>query len=114
MKKKKVIVWGSGNATRDFIFVEDAADGIILAAEKYNHTDPVNLASGKEIKIRELAFIIKENIGFKGKIVWDSKMPTGPKRRVVDISKAKKEFGFNVKTSMLEGIKKTLKWYTKK
>tara|TARA_Y100001970_G_scaffold288330_1_gene415320 strand:- start:5494 stop:6429 length:936 start_codon:yes stop_codon:yes gene_type:complete len=113
-KKKKVIVWGSGNATRDFIFVEDAADGIILAAEKYNHTDPVNLASGKEIKIRELAFIIKENIGFKGKIVWDSKMPTGPKRRVVDISKAKKEFGFNVKTSMLEGIKKTLKWYTKK
>ncbi len=111
--KKEVVVWGTGEATRDFCFVEDVADGIILAAEKYNHTDPVNLASGKETTIKEIALNIKKNIGFQGEIIWDTKMPTGPKRRVVDISKAKKEFGFMIKTSMEDGIKKTIDWYIK-
>ncbi len=110
-KKKEVVVWGSGEATRDFIYVEDAAEGMILAAEKYNKPDPVNLASGNEKKIREIALMIKKYIGFQGNIFWDKKMPTGPKRRVVDISKAKKEFGFKIKTSMENGIKKTIDWY---
>ena len=105
------MVWGSGEATRDFIYVEDAAEGMILAAEKYNKPDPVNLASGNEKKIREIALMIKKYIGFQGNIFWDKKMPTGPKRRVVDISKAKKEFGFKIKTSMENGIKKTIDWY---
>ena len=113
-KKRHVVVWGTGEATRDFIYVDDAAEGMILAAEKYNKSDPVNLASGKEKKIKEIALMIKKNIGFKGQIIWDSKMPTGPKRRVVSIGKAKKEFAFKIKTSMKAGIKKTINWYTSK
>ena len=105
------MVWGTGKATRDFIYVDDAADGMLLAAEKYNDPEPVNLASGKESKIKEIALMIKKYINFKGKILWDSKMPTGPKRRVVNINKAKKEFDFKVKTSMDAGIKKTIEWY---
>ena len=110
-KKEEVVVWGTGKATRDFIYVDDAADGMLLAAEKYNDPEPVNLASGKESKIKEIALMIKKYINFKGKILWDSKMPTGPKRRVVNINKAKKEFDFKVKTSMDAGIKKTIEWY---
>ena len=109
--KKEVLVWGEGKSTRDFCYVDDVAEGIILAAEKYNKSEPVNLASGKETKIKDIAELIKKKIGYKGKITWDPNKPSGPKRRVVDINKAKKEFNYKVTTSLKEGISKTVDWY---
>ena len=109
--KKEVVVWGNGESTRDFCYVEDIAEGIVLAAEKYNKSDPVNLASGNEISIKKLALLIKKQIGYEGNILWDSSKPSGPKRRVIDINKAKNEFGYQVTTSLEEGIKKTVDWY---
>ena len=109
--KKEAVVWGDGESTRDFCYVEDIAEGIVLAAEKYNKSDPVNLASGNEISIKKLALFIKKQIGYEGNILWDSSKPSGPKRRVIDINKAKNEFGYQVTTSLEEGIKKTVDWY---
>ena len=109
--KKEAVVWGDGESTRDFCYVEDIAEGIVLAAEKYNKSDPVNLASGNEISIKKLALLIKNQIGYEGSILWDSSKPSGPKRRVIDINKAKNEFGYQVTTSLEEGIKKTVDWY---
>ena len=109
--KKEAVVWGDGESTRDFCYVEDIAEGIVLAAEKYNKSDPVNLASGNEISIKKLALLIKKQIGYEGNIFWDSSKPSGPKRRVIDINKAKNEFGYQVTTSLEEGIKKTVDWY---
>ena len=111
--EKEVIVWGSGESTRDFCYVEDVAEGIVLAAEKYNESEPVNLASGNEVTVKEIAELIKKKIGYKGNIIWDQSKPTGPQRRVVDISKAKKEFGYLVTTNLEEGINKTIQWYKK-
>jgi len=112
--EKEVIVWGNGKSTRDFCYVEDIAEGIVTAAEKYNKSEPVNLASGNEITIEEIVHLIKKKIGYKGNIKWDSTKPTGPQRRVVNINKAKKEFGYNVKTKLEEGINKTIEWYISK
>ena len=109
--KKEAVVWGDGETTRDFCYVEDIAEGIVLAAEKYNKSDPVNLASGNEISIKKLALLIKKQIGYEGSILWDRSKPSGPKRRVIDINKAKNEFGYQVTTSLEEGIKKTVDWY---
>ena len=109
--KKEAVVWGDGESTRDFCYVEDIAEGIVLAAEKYNKSDPVNLASGNEISIKKLALFIKKQIGYEGNILWDSSKPSGPKRRVIDINKAKNEFGYQVTTSLEDGIKKTVDWY---
>ena len=109
--KKEVVVWGNGESTRDFCYVEDIAEGIVLAAEKYNKSDPVNLASGNEISIKKLALFIKKQIGYEGNILWDSSKPSGPKRRVIDIYKANNEFGYRVTTSLEKGIKKTVDWY---
>ena len=109
--EKEVVVWGDGESTRDFCYVEDIAEGIVLAAEKYNKSDPVNLASGREIKIKDIALIIKNKIGYGGNIVWDTSKPAGPERRKVDISKAKKEFGYKVETKLEDGIQKTIEWY---
>ena len=108
---KEVVVWGSGESTRDFCYVEDVAEGIVLAAEKYNKSEPVNLASGQETSIKKLALIIKKQIGYEGNIVWDTNKPSGPQRRVIDINKAKKEFGYKITTSLEDGIKKTVDWY---
>ena len=113
-KQKEVIVWGSGNATRDFCYVDDVAEGIILAAEKYNKSDPVNLASGNETTIKEIALLVKKKIGYQGNIIWDASKPSGPPRRFVDINKAKKEFGYCVTTTLEEGINKTIDWYISK
>ena len=112
--KKEVIVWGNGESTRDFCYVEDIAEGIILAAEKYNKSDPINLASGKEMKVKKIALLIKKKIGYMGNIVWDSSKPAGSKRRKININKAKNEFGYKVMTSLEEGIQKTIDWYIKK
>ena len=92
-------------------FVEDIAEGIILAAEKYDKSDPVNLASGNESTIEQIANTIKKKIGFQGDILWDKTKPSGPRRRVVDISKAQNEFGYKPLTSLEEGIQKTIDWY---
>ena len=110
---KDILLWGDGSPTRDFLFVKDTAKGIVLAAEKYNESEPVNLASGKEVTVKNIAELIKKKIGYKGNIIWDQSKPTGPQRRVVDITKAKKKFGYSVTTSLENGINKTIQWYMK-
>lgn len=108
---KPVVVWGTGKATREFIYVEDAAEGILLAAEKYNKSDPVNLGAGFEISISDLTEKIATLTGFKGRIVWDNSKPDGQPRRSLDTSKAEREFGFKSMTDFDEGLKKTIEWY---
>ncbi len=110
-KINEVIVWGTGKPTREFLYVEDAAKAIVLATEKYNKSEPVNLGSGEEISIRDLAYTIKEMTGFQGKVVWDKTKPDGQPRRKLDTRKAKKEFGFVAKTNFNNGLKKTIAWY---
>src|SRR3989338_714162 len=107
----EITVWGTGKATREFLYVEDAARGIILATEKYNKPDPINLGAGFEISIKELAELISKIMEFKGKIVWDTTKPDGQPRRMLDTSKAKKEFGFKARTRFEVGLKKTVKLY---
>ena len=109
--KKEVEVWGTGEASREFLYVEDAAEGIILATERYNKSEPVNLGAGFEIKIKDLVELIAELTGFHGAISWDTTKPDGQPRRCLDVSRAKKEFGFEAKTDFREGLKKTIKWY---
>jgi GDP-L-fucose synthase len=109
--KNEVVVWGTGKASREFLYVEDAAEGILLATERYNKPDPVNLGSGKEITIKELVNLIAELAGYDGKIVWDVSKPDGQPRRCLEVSKAKKEFGFEAKTNFEEGLKRTMEWY---
>lgn len=109
--KDYVTVWGTGNATREFLYVEDAATGIILATERYNKPDPVNLGSGFEISIKDLVELIAELAEFDGEIRWDTSKPDGQPRRCLDISKAEKEFGFKAKTDFREGLKETIEWY---
>ena len=110
-EKSEVVVWGTGKASREFLYVEDAAEAILLATEKYNKADPVNIGAGKEITIRELVNLIAELTGYKGNIVWDTSKPDGQPRRCLDTSKARDEFGFKAKTSLKEGLKRTIKWY---
>jgi GDP-L-fucose synthase len=107
----QITVWGSGNATREFFYVEDAAEAIVLAMERYKKSDPVNIGAGFEISIKELVELIVELTGFKGNIIWDKSKPDGQPRRMLDTTKAFKEFGFKAKTSFEEGLKKTIEWY---
>lgn len=109
--KKEVEVWGTGEPSREFLYVEDASEGILLATEKYNKPEPVNIGAGFEIKIQDLAKLIAELTGFQGRIKWDATKPDGQPRRCLDTSKAKEEFGFEAKTSLREGLKKTIEWY---
>jgi GDP-L-fucose synthase len=111
--KKRIVVWGTGKPTREFLYVEDAAAGIVLATEKYNKGEPVNLGAGFEISIKDLAELICELSGFKGEIEWDTSKPDGQPRRLLDTSRAKQEFGFEAKTDFREGLKKTIEWYVK-
>ena len=108
---KPIVVWGTGNASREFLYVEDAAEAIILATEKYNKPDPVNIGAGFEIKIKDLVELIAKLTGFKEKIVWDTTKPDGQPRRMLDTSIAKEEFGFRAKTTFEKGLKKTINWY---
>jgi GDP-L-fucose synthase len=110
-KQDEVVVWGTGKVSREFLYVEDAAEAIILATEKYNKPEPVNIGSGKEITIRDLVNLIAELTDYKGKIVWDTSKPDGQPRRCLDTSKAKEEFGFEAKTDFEEGLKRTIEWY---
>ena len=104
-------VWGTGKPTRGFLYVEDSAEGILLAAEKYDKADPVNLGSGMEITIRELIETICRLMDFKGELRWDTTRPDGQPRRALDTTRAEKEFGFKATTSFEEGLKKTIDWY---
>ncbi len=104
-------VWGTGKATREFFYVEDAAEAIALAAERYDGTEPVNLGAGFEISIKDLVELIAKLTGFEGKIVWDSSKPDGQPRRCLDISRAKEYFGFQAHTNFEEGLRKTIEWY---
>ncbi|MBP2134573.1 GDP-L-fucose synthase [Methanomicrobium sp. W14] len=106
-----VEVWGTGSASREFLYVEDAARGIALATEKYDGADPVNLGSGMEITIKDLVSKISEITGFKGKIVWDKTKPDGQPKRCLDVSRARKEFGFEAQMGFDEGLRKTVEWY---
>lgn len=108
-----VSVWGTGNATREFLYVDDCAEAIILATEKYNKSDPVNIGSSFEISIKDLANLIKDLIAFKGSIIWDATKPDGQPRRKLSTAKAEKEFGFRSKTDFKKGLKKTIDWYLK-
>jgi GDP-L-fucose synthase len=104
-------VWGTGKATREFLYVEDAAEGIVLAAEKYDKSEPVNLGAGFEISIQELVGLICKLVDFNGKIHWDKSQPDGQPRRRLNVEKAKKEFGFQAKTGLEEGLRQTIAWY---
>jgi len=107
----EITLWGDGSPTREFLYVEDAANGIALATERYGGSEPVNLGTGKEITIRDLATMIADEVGFGGKIAWDATKPNGQPRRCLDVSRAKESFGFAAKTSLREGIKNTIAWY---
>ena len=107
----EVVVWGDGSPTREFLYAADAAEGILLAAERYNSSDPVNLGSGHEISIKDLAGMIAELTGFEGKLVWDTSKPNGQPRRGLDVSKAKAKFGFEVQMPFEAGLRKTIDWY---
>lgn len=111
--EKEVMIWGTGEASREFLYVEDAAEGIILATENYNKPEPVNLGAGFEIPIRELADLIRNLTGFEGEIKWDHSKPDGQPRRSLDTTKAKEEFGFEAKTNFRKGLERTIEWYCK-
>jgi GDP-L-fucose synthase len=106
-----VVLWGDGSATREFLFAADAAEGIIRATESYNGSDPVNLGTGIETPIRDLAHEIADLVGFKGRIVWDTSKPNGQPRRCLDVSRAEREFGFRAKTTLRDGLRNTIDWY---
>ena len=107
----QVTLWGDGTPTREFLFVEDAARGFALAAEKYDDPDPVNLGAGFEITIRELAEKTAKLLDYQGQIIWDPQMPNGQPRRMLDTSRAKERFGFEAQTSFEAGLRKTIEWY---
>jgi GDP-L-fucose synthase len=111
LHENRIVAWGTGNASREFLYVEDAAEGIILGSELYNQPEPVNLGSGREISIRDVASLIASETGFEGTIEWDSSKPDGQPRRCLDTTRAKQEFGFEARTALREGLIKTIDWY---
>jgi GDP-L-fucose synthase len=104
-------VWGDGSPTREFLYVEDAAEGILLATEKYNGSDPVNLGSGMEISIKDLVTLIARLTGFEGKLIWDTTKPNGQPRRRLNVERANREFGFTARVNFEEGLRRTIEWY---
>lgn len=111
--REEVTLWGTGSASREFLFVEDAAEAIVLALESYNKPSPVNIGSGMEITIKDLANTIARLVGFNGIVSWDSTKPDGQPRRALDVEKAKREFGFSAKTDLKAGLQKTIEWFVK-
>ena len=109
--EKRVIAWGTGEASREFLYVEDAAEGIILATERYEKEEPVNIGSGREIRIRDLVYLIKDAVGYSGEVLWDTSKPDGQPKRMLDTSRAKIEFEFEAKTPFEEGLYRTVNWY---
>jgi GDP-L-fucose synthase len=107
----RVTLWGDGSPTREFLYVDDCVEGLVLAAERYDGAEPVNLGTGAEISIRELAEQIAELVGFEGEIEWDTSMPNGQPRRSLDASRARELFGFEARTSLRDGLERTIAWY---
>ena len=107
----QVVAWGTGSPTREFLYVDDAAEGIALATERYNKPDPINLGSGFEISIRDLTELIAEIVGYQGEVVWDATKPDGQPRRALDTSRAQAEFGFQAQVGFREGLERTVRWY---
>lgn len=106
-----VEVWGTGAATREFLYVDDAAEGIVLAAERFDGREPVNLGSGMEISIRDLAELIARETGYGGRLVWDTSKPDGQPRRALDVRRAEELFGFRARVDFVEGLRRTIRWY---
>jgi len=107
----EVVLWGDGSPTREYLYVEDCADGFVLAAERYDGAEPVNLGTGVETSIKETAELVAEIVGFDGQIVWDPSMPNGQPRRSLDASRARERFGFEAQTSLRAGLERTIAWY---
>ena len=108
---REVVLWGDGSPTREFLYVEDAAEALFFASQRYDGAEPVNLGTGQEISIRELAEVIAEATGFSGEILWDTSKPNGQPRRLLDVSRAREWFGFEAKTPFRDGIERTVAWY---
>jgi GDP-L-fucose synthase len=109
--ESQIVLWGDGTPTREFLYVDDAAEAILLAAERYDGGEPVNIGSGEEIAIRDLVRIIAAEVGFNGKIAWDTTKPNGQPRRCLDIERARRLFGFRASCSLRDGLAQTVKWY---
>lgn len=109
--RDRIEVWGTGRATREFLFVEDAAEGIVLATERYDSPQPVNLGMGREIAIRDLVALIAELTGFRGEVRWDASRPDGQPRRALEVSRAREGFGFVARTPLEDGLRRTIEWY---
>jgi GDP-L-fucose synthase len=109
--RDEIVLWGDGSPTREFLYVEDAAEGIVVAAERYDGAEPVNLGTGREIAIRDLAEKIAALTGFRGRIHWDTSKPNGQPRRCLDVSRAEREFGWRARTSLEDGLRATIEWY---
>jgi GDP-L-fucose synthase len=109
--REEVVLWGDGTPTREFLYVDDCVDGLMLAAERYDGPEPVNLGAGKEISIRDLAELVAELTGFEGGIRWDTSMPNGQPRRSLDASRARELFGFEARTPLRDGLERTIAWY---
>jgi GDP-L-fucose synthase len=107
----EIVLWGDGSPTREFLYVDDCVEGLVLAADRYDEAEPVNLGAGKEISIRELADLVAEVTGFTGRIEWDATKPNGQPRRSVDASRARELFGFEARTPLREGLERTVAWY---
>jgi GDP-L-fucose synthase len=108
---ESIEVWGDGSPTREFIHARDAAEGILIATERYDESDPVNIGAGFEISIKELVELIAKETGFAGRLLWDTTKPNGQPRRMLDVSRARDRFGFQAKTDFVEGIRETVSWY---
>jgi len=108
---ERIELWGDGTPTREFLYVEDCADGIALAAEHYDGAEPVNLGSGREISIRDLVDLVADVSGFDGEIAWDATMPNGQPRRLLDVSRARERFGFTARVGLEEGLERTIAWW---
>jgi GDP-L-fucose synthase len=109
--RDEIVLWGDGTPTREFLYVDDCVDGLVLAAERWDGPEPVNLGTGQEISIRDLAKLVAEVTGFEGRITWDTTMPNGQPRRGLDASRAKERFGWEARTPLREGLEQTVSWY---
>jgi GDP-L-fucose synthase len=109
--RDEVVLWGDGTPTREFLYVEDAAEGMVLGAERYDASDPVNLGSGEEISIGDLAHLVADATGYRGRFSWDTSKPNGQPRRRLDVTRARERFGFAAKVSLREGVRRTVAWY---
>jgi GDP-L-fucose synthase len=111
LKMDEVTLWGDGSPTREFLYVDDCAEALVLASTRYDRAEPVNLGSGEEVSIRHLAELIAHLTGFTGSIAWDVSKPNGQPRRLLDVSKAERLFGFRASTPLLRGLEETIGWY---